>query len=170
MQEIITNSFSPQYLDLQKGFCCDTGDLKLIRWIGCKPGVYKGSKNLFSSDDLALCSWFQSVENYSSATFEFAPGDMVELELSKILFLFGKTKWQDGALDSLKHLEIGLNQQGGVIGSMIPFNIETPSPERYNFTLIRDLLEINTSSQLKGTMIINNCSPYTVSLSLLYAY
>jgi hypothetical protein len=170
MQEIITSGFSDQYLNLTKDFCCDTGNLKLIRWIGCKPGVYKGAKTVFTSDDLALCPWFQVVENYSYTTFEFAPGDLIELQLSKILFLFGKTKWEDGALDSLKQLEVGLNQQGGVIGSMIPFNIETPNPERYNFSLIRDLLEINTSSQLNGNMIINNCSPYTVTLSLLYAY
>jgi hypothetical protein len=162
--------FSPQYLALQNEFCCDTGNLKIIRWNGCKPGIYKGSKNLFTSDDLAMCSWFQAIDNYSFLTIDFSPGETAELQLNNVLYLFGKTKWEANSLDSLKHLEIAINQQGGVIGSTIPFNIGVPEPPILNYSLIRDRYEINTGSMIDGPMIINNCSPYQVSLSILYAY
>jgi hypothetical protein len=173
MQEIdgtIGRNFSDQYINLTKSFCCDTGDLKLIRWIGCKPGVYKGSKTLFSSDDLALCSWFQSIENYSYMTVELGPSSSVELELNKTAYIFGKTTWPSDALNSLKQLELGLNGQPGLVGSFIPFNIDYPNPARYNFTLIRDLFQVGTSSPFDGKMILNNVSPYDVSISFLYAY
>lgn len=166
----LSSQFSENYLNLQKDFCCDTGNLKVIRWVGCKPGVYKGSKTLFSSDDLAMCSWFQSVENYSYSTVDLDPGGVVEIELKGILYFLGKAVWPSDALNSLKHIEIGLNKQAGVIGSTIPFPIGTPNPPDYDYRLIRDLFTINTSSSLEGPMIINNCSPYNVSFSMLYAY
>lgn len=162
--------FSPEYLALQNSFCCDTGNLKLIRWVGCKPGVYQGSKNLFTSEDLAMCSWFQSIDNYSYITIDFSPGETAELQLNRVLYLTSKVVWEDKSLNSLKHLEIGMNQQGGVIGSTIPFNIESPSPEVLNYFLVRDRFEINTGSMIDGPMIINNCSPYKASISILYAY
>ena len=162
--------FSPTYLNLQNTFCCDTGSVKLIRWLGCKPGVYYGKKTLFTSDDLGLCPWYQVVTNYAYTTIDFDPGGYAEIQFNGILYLFAKTVWQDKALDSLKMMEIGLNQQAGVVGSTIPFNIEQPSPPIYNYQLVRDLYHINTSSSLNGITRMNNCSPYTVSLSMLYAY
>jgi hypothetical protein len=173
MQEIdgtIGKYFSDQYINLTKNFCCDTGDVKLIRWIGCKPGVYKGSKTLFTSEDLGLCSWFQTVENYGFSTVELGPESSAELDMNKINFLFGKVTWPSDALSSYKHLELGLNQQAGFVGSFIPFNIEIPSPERYNFTTIKDIIQIGTFDNIVGKMILNNPSPYTVSISFLYAY
>lgn len=162
--------FSPEYLALQNDFCCDSGNLKIIRWVGCKPGVYKGRKNLFTSDDLAMCNWFQAIENYSYLTIDFSPGELVEIYLNNVLFFLSKASWESKALESQKNLEIGMNQQGGVIGSTIPFNIGVPEPPIFNYFLIKDRFEINTGSMFDGTLIINNCSPYKVSLSMLYAY
>ncbi len=161
--------FSPQYLALQDSFCCEGSNVKVIRWIGCKPGVYKGSKNLFSSDDLAMCPWFQAIEAYAYSTIELDPGGYAELELSHLYF-FAKIEWESDALESLKHIELGFNQQGGVVGSTIPFNIEAPTPEVYNYTLVRSTYSMNTASPYTGTMRINNCSPYIASISMLYAY
>jgi hypothetical protein len=173
MQDVNGNlgsQFSAEYLALQKDFCCDTGNLKVVRWVGCKPGIFKGSKTLFSSDDLAMCSWFQAVENYSYLTIDFSPGETAELFLNDVLYFFAKAKWEANSLESQKYIEFGMIQQGGVIGSTIPFNIETPEPAVFNYSLIRDRFEINTSSKIDGPLLINNCSPYNVSLSILYAY
>ena len=166
----LQSAFSTQYLDLQKGFCCDTGNVKLIRWVGCKPSVFKGSKTLFSSEDLAFCSWFQGITNYSFITVDLLPGEQAELEFKNTLFFMMKNAWVSGALDSLKHVEVGINQQGGVVGSTIPFNIEVPEPVIYDYRLIRDLYQMNTSSILDGAVKLNNCSPYEVSISILFAY
>lgn len=165
-----STQFSDAYLNLQKDFCCDTGNLKIIRWVGCKPGVYKGSKVLFSSEDLSMCPWFHAVDNYSFVTVDMEPGDLVEVELKNITFLMGKTLWEANSLNENKHLEIGINQQGSVIGSTIPINIGIPNPPIYNYQLVRDLYTINTSSVLNGNLKLNNCSPYKVSFSILYAY
>jgi hypothetical protein len=162
--------FSPQYLALQDGFCCDTGNLKVIKWVGCKPGVYLGSKTLFTSDDLAMCNWFQAIDNYAYSTIDFEPGGYAELELNNHMYFYSKLVWEKNSLESLKQMEFGFNQQGGVIGSTIPFNIGVPVPERYNYTLVRTTYSMNTSSPYTGTMRLNNCSPYNVSVSMLYAY
>jgi hypothetical protein len=166
----LQSSFSTQYLDLQKGICCDTGNLKLIRWNGCKPSIYKGNKTLFSSDDLALCSWFQAVDNYSYLTISLEAGEIAELQFNDTLFFLMKCLWESNSLDSLKQLEVGINKQPGVIGSTIPFPIGVPVPEDYNYTLIRDLHLMNTSSIVDGAFKLNNCSPYQVSVSIMYAY
>lgn len=166
----LQSAFSKPYLDLQKGFCCDTGNVKLIRWVGCKPSVFKGSKNLFSSEDLAFCSWYQGIDNYSFITIDLLPGEQAEFEFKNTLFFMMKTLWESGSLDSAKHVEVGINQQGGVVGSTVPFNIEVPIPEIYDYRLIRDLYQMNTSSILDGAVKLNNCSPYEVSISILFAY
>jgi hypothetical protein len=173
MDEISGNlqsAFSQPYLDLQKGFCCDTGNVKLIRWMGCKPSVVKGSKTMFSSDDLAFCAWFQTIDNYSFMTVDLLAGDQAEFEFKNTKYFVMKTLWEANSFDSMKQLEVGINQQGGVIGSTIPFNIESPNPEIYDYQLIRDVYQMNTSSELDGTVKLNNCSPYTVSVSILFAY
>lgn len=162
--------FSPQYLALQDNFCCDTGNLKIIRWVGCKPGVFKGSKTLFSSEDLAFCSWFQSIDNYAFTTIDMEVGGYAELELNNHLFFLSRIVWQTDALESLKMMEFGFNQQGSVVGSTIPLNIGIPVPERYNYTLVNSTYSMNSSAPYTGTMKINNCSPYTASISILYAY
>jgi len=173
MDELISNlqsSFSQDYLDLQKGFCCDTGNLKLIRWIGCKPSIYKGSKNLFSSEDLALCSWFQSIDNYAYTTVDLASGEIAELEIKNTQFIMMKCQWEEKSLTSQKFLEVGINKQAGVIGSTIPFPIEIPNPVEYNYSLIRDLFIFNTSANIANSVKLNNCSVYQVSVSIMYAY
>lgn len=166
----LQSAFSKPYLDLQKGFCCDTGNVKLIRWIGCKPTIQKGSKNLFSSEELAFCSWYQGIDNYSFITVDLLPGEQAELEFRNTLFFMMKNAWPSDALDSLKQLEVGINQQPGVVGSTIPFNIDVPNPIIYDYRLIRDVYQMNTSSVLDGTVKLNNCSPYEVSASILFAY
>jgi hypothetical protein len=167
---LMSSSFSQEYLDLQKGFCCDTGSLKLIRWIGCKPSIYKGSKNLFSSEDLAFCSWFQSIENYSFVTLDLAADEVVELEFSGIQFFLMKCVWEENSLTSQKFLEVGINKQPGVVGSTIPFQIDVPDPVQYNYSMVRDVYQLNTSTEVTGTVKFNNCSPYQVYVSILYAY
>ena len=166
----LESSFSASYLDLQKGFCCDTGSLKLIRWNGCKPTIYKGSKNLFSSDDLALCSWYQPVNNYSYCTIDLSAGEYAEIQFNTTTFFMMRCVWEADSFASMQALEIGLNKQPGVIGQTIPFPIGIPDPEQYNYTLIKDLFVSNSPAVTDGTVKINNCSPYQVSVSIMYAY
>lgn len=166
----VENSFSTSYLDLQKGFCCDTGNLKLIRWIGCKPSIYKGNKSLFASEDLALCSWFQAVTNYSYVTVDLEPGENAEIQFNNTTFFMMKCLWEKDSFASMQTLEVGLNKQPGVIGQTIPFPIGIPNPEDYNYTLVKDLFLSNSPSIIDCIVKLNNCSPYQVSVSILYAY
>lgn len=166
----LQSSFSNSYLDLQKGFCCDTGSLKLVRWIGCKPSIYKGSKSLFSSEDLALCSWYQAVTNYSYATVDLAAGEIAEIQFNNTTFFMMKCLWEVDSFASMQTLEVGLNKQPGVIGQTIPFPIGIPDPEDYNYTIVKDLFLANSPSIIDGMVKLNNCSPYQVSVSILYAY
>ena len=69
----LESKFSDRYLRLTDDFCCNNGNIKLIRWIGCKPGVYNGSTTLFLSNDLALCNWSQQITNYNYTTISFSP-------------------------------------------------------------------------------------------------
>jgi hypothetical protein len=169
-QGSLGTQFSPQYLNLQKSFCCDTGSLKIIRWVGCKPSVYKGNKTLFTSEDIALCAWFQEVDSYSFLTLELTAGGYAELEFKSELYFFMKTEWEKDSLIGSRNLEILTNKQGGLIGSLIPFYIESPSLEEYNTFCMRDIYSGNTNSLINGTVIVNNPSPYTVNLSILYAH
>lgn len=162
--------FSSQYLDLQKSFCCDTGSLKILRWLGCKPGVFKGNKTLFSSEAIGLCSWFQEVNTYSFLTLELSPGGYAELEFNKELFFFMKAEWETNSLIAQRYLEIKTNKQGGLIGSLIPFPIESPSPEDYNTFIMNDVYNGNSNVIIDGKLIVNNPSIYSVSLSILYAH
>lgn len=169
-QGSLGTQFSAQYLNLQKNFCCDTGSLKIIRWIGCKPSVYKGNKTLFTSEDIGLCSWFQEVDTYSFLTIELDKEGYAELEFKGELYFFMKAEWEKDSLIELRNIEILTNKQGGLIGSLIPFPIESPSPEEFNTTITRDVYSCNTNSPVNGKVIINNPSPYTVNLSILYAH
>ena len=172
MQEIdgnIQSGFSSQYLDLQKGFCCDTGNVKLIRWVGCKPSVFKGSKTLFSSDDLGFCSWFQEIEKYGFITLDVDPNGFAEFELKDAKYFLIKNLWEEGAIDSQKVLEVGLNQQEAVIGATVPFNIGYPHPPVYDYHFIKDVYLANTTRPWDGFIHLNNCSPYKVSVTLFYA-
>ena len=77
----LPSQFSQQTLDLQKSFCCsDTDNRKLIRWVGCKPGVYKGMKTLFTADDLSLCNWYQEVNTYQYTTVLLDPEEQASVE------------------------------------------------------------------------------------------
>jgi hypothetical protein len=166
-QGSLGTQFSSQYLNLQKSFCCDTGSLKIIRWIGCKPSVYKGTKTLFTSEDIGLCSWFQEVDTYSFTTLEIGPGGYAEIEFNKELYFFMKAEWPSSSLIQLRNLEIKTNKQGGLIGSLIPFYIETPSPEDYNTFYMRDVYNGNTNCLVDGKVIISNPTEFEVSLSIL---
>jgi hypothetical protein len=167
----LPSQFSQQTLDLQKDFCCsDTDKRKLIRWVGCKPGVYRGMKSLFSSDDLAMCNWYQEIDNYQYITILLDPGETSSVILNSS-YIYGKAVWPSDALNSMKTIELGINGQAGVIGSTIPFFIETPDPPVYTYHYIKDVFTWNTSptSPLTAPLLVNNPSPYIVALSLMYA-
>lgn len=170
MTSVKSSEFSTQFLNLQKSFCCTKGEFNLIRWVGCKPGVYNGSRNLFSSEDLSLCSWFQSVNNYAFSTIEIESTGLLEIQFIPVEFIYIRVSWPDEVLESEKNLEIGMNKQGGYVGSTIPYYIGIPDPVDYNYTIIKDLQLINTGSPIGGPMKINNISKHTATVSLLYAY
>lgn len=170
MQNIQISNISTQYLDLQKSFCCTSGKLDLIRWDGCKIGIYKGPKTLFSSEDLSLCSWYQSVNNYAFSTIEMQSNAVLEMRISKINFLFIKLKWDSSIVESEKLIEVGIPKQPGVISSTLPFYINYSDPIDYNYSLINDLMLINTQIQFGDHLKLNNVSKHKVSVSFLYAY
>lgn len=173
MQDVIElpgTVFSQQYLDLQKDFCCSSGTIKVIKRVGCKPGVYQGAKNLFSSGDLAMCNWAQAITKYSYTTIEIAPGGLFELSLTSTLFLFVKAEWPEKILETEKLIEIGLNKQAGIVGMTIPFYIENPAIPDYNYMVMKDIFHINTNDNLTSWFKINNISLHTVKISFFYAY
>jgi hypothetical protein len=170
----IQTAFSQQALDLQKDFCCNGLDsTKIVRWVGCKPGVYQGSKTIFSSEDLSFCSWYQQVDSYNFATISLDPNETVELNLdSKLLLVKAKYTEPQGLdlLESLKLIELGIGEQSGYVGMTIPFLIGEPtSPYVYRYFVIKDLFNINTESLLTVPLKLNNISPYGVTINILYA-
>jgi hypothetical protein len=170
----IQTAFSQQALDLQKDFCCNGLDsTKIVRWVGCKPGVYQGSKTIFSSEDLSFCSWYQQVDSYNFATISLDPNETVELNLdSKLLLVKAKYTEPQGLdlLESLKLIELGIGEQSGYVGMTIPFLIGEPTPPYvYRYFVIKDLFNINTESLLTVPLKLNNISPYGVTINILYA-
>ena len=161
--------FSEQTLDLQKDFCCtDTDGRKLIRWVGCQPSVFRSSQTLFSSKDLALCSWFQAVDDYNFVTVRLDPEEVVTVDLySK--YVLAKAAWPSDSLEDLKLIEIGIGEQPGYVGMTIPFLIGLPTSTTYKYMVMKDLFHLNSNSPLTTPMKINNISPYPVSVSILYA-
>ncbi len=170
MNSVKTSEFSTQYLNLQKSFCCTSGNFDLIRWVRCKPGIYNGSRTLFSSEDLSMCSWFQSVNNYAFSTIEIESSGIFEIQFMPVEFIFIRVSWPSEVLESEKILEVGINKQAGYVGSTIPFPIGIPNPPDYNYTIIKDIMLMNTVSAFGGPMKINNISKHTATVSLLYAY
>jgi hypothetical protein len=163
-------NFSQETLDLQKTFCCNDKDSrKLIRWNGCRPGVYQSATTLFSSSDLALCSWFQAVTNYSYVTITLAPNQVEYLDSYDAKYILAKCAWPEDSLETKKLVEVGIADQAGLIGMSIPFNIGTPTTPTYRDIVIKDLFHINTMNDLTTNIKFNNISPYTVSISILYA-
>lgn len=154
----ITSQFSAETLALQNNYCCDNANERQIKWVTCKPAIYKGSKTIFSSDDLGLCSWYQTVTSNTFNTVTLNVGEEQSFEINAE-YIFLKVWWPTGAITESKNVEIGLNGQGGVVGSMIPFYIESPDPIQYQYFLVRDVFSINTSS-LVSHIIIRNVSPY----------
>jgi len=170
----IQTAFSQQALDLQKDFCCNGLDsTKIVRWVGCKPGVYQGSKTIFSSEDLAFCSWYQQIDSYNFATISLDPNETVELNLdSKLLLVKAKYTEPQGLdlLESLKLIELGIGEQSGYVGMTIPFLIGEPTtPYVYRYFVIKELFNINTESLLTVPLKLNNISPYGVTINILYA-
>ena len=170
----IQTAFSQQALDLQKDFCCNGLDsTKIIRWVGCKPGVYQGSKTIFSSEDLAFCSWYQQVDSYNFATITLDSNETAEVNLNS-RFLLVKARFEDpqglDLLESLKLFELGIGEQAGYVGMTIPFLIGEPTtPYVYRYFVIKELFNINTEALLTVPLRLNNISPYEVTINLLYA-
>jgi hypothetical protein len=167
----IASHFSQQVLDLQaSGFCCtDTDTRKLIRWTSCKPGVFKSSKTLFTSDELALCNWYQEVSTYNFITISLEPKQVEYIDVNNAKFVLAKASWPSTALESKKLIEVGIGEQNGYIGMTIPFTIGTPALTNYKDMVMKDLFHINTMDDLVIPFKFNNISPYSVSISILYA-
>ena len=166
----VVSDFSKSTLDLQSGFCCtDTDSRKVIRWVGCKPSVFRSSVNMFSGNDLALCGWFQEVTTYNFTTVTLDPGQLGEVDMMGAKYLLVKAAWGDNILESNKLIEIGIPQQGGFIGSTIPFLIGDDINEIYQYQIMKDLFHLNSNSPLTNKLRLNNISPYSVSISMLYA-
>lgn len=162
--------FNQQVLDTQKSsFCCsDTDSRKLIRWVGCQPGVYQSAQALFTSKDLAFCNWFQSVDDYNYTTVKLSPNETYELDL-QCSFILVKASFPSSALESEKLIELGIGEQGGYIGMTIPFMIGTPTTSNYKYMVMKELFMLNTNSLLTTPLWLNNISPYDVSISILHA-
>lgn len=170
MNKIKITEFSPKYLDLQKSFCCTSGKFDLIKWVGCKPGIYRGAKTLFSAEDLSFCSWFQVVNNYAYTNIDLSSGAEVEIQFNEVEFILLRVSWPNETDEDLTNLEIGLVKQPGLIGSTIPLQIGYPDPVEFDYSIIKDVMLINTKIPFKGPMKINNVSNSNASISILYAY
>lgn len=169
VEGLSSTHFSQATLDLQKDFCCtDTDSRKVIRWVGCKPSVFRSSQTLFTANDLALCSWFQVVDTYNFVTVYLQPEEVAYVDLySK--YLLTKAAWPSDALEDQKLVEIGIGEQPGYVGMTIPFLIGLPTATTYKHMVMKDLFHLNSNSPLSTPMKINNISPYPVSVSVLYA-
>ncbi len=169
VEGLTISNFSQATLDLQKSFCCtDTDKRKVIRWVGCKPGVYQSSMSLFSSSDLALCSWYQEVGTYNYVTVLLEPNQVGQINLNS-KYILAKASWPSDALESRKNIEIGIGQQAGYIGMSIPFLIGSQTETSYRYMIFKDLFHINCESPFTSPIQLNNISPYSVSVSILYA-
>jgi len=164
---VVASRFSQATLDLQSGFCCtDVDKRKIIRWVGCKPSVFRSQQTLFTADDLAMCSWFQEVGTYNFVTVLLDSGQDATVNINS-KYVFVKNAWPTNAFESEKNVEIVVNQQPGLIGMYIPFNIGATSG--INSSVYKDIFHINSENVLTPQVKINNVSPYTVSVSMLYA-
>lgn len=166
------SQFGSTFMDLQENFCCwDLDNRHIIRWIGCNPSIYKNNKNVFSAADLAFCNWYQVVDSYQFTIVEMAPEALVEVALNS-KYLMMKAIWPTGTtgpLESAKTIEVQINEQAGYVGSTLPFNIQSPSPARYNTYVMKDVFTLNSESLLTSNLILNNISAYTVDVAILYA-
>lgn len=170
----IQSAFSQQALDLQKDFCCnDLSKTRVIRWVGCKPGVYLGGKTVFSSEDIAFCSWFQAIQSYNYATVSLTPGGLASIDLNS-KFLLLKAQWTEpnglDMLESKKLIEVGVGEHPGYVGMTIPFLIGAPTaPYVYRYFVVKELFNLNSEALLTVPLKLNNISPYNVTVNLLYA-
>jgi hypothetical protein len=162
--------FNQQVLDTQRdSFCCsDTDKRKIIRWVGCQPSVFQSSQTLFSSKDLAMCSWFQNVADYNFVTVRLEPNETQTIDLYSS-YVFAKASYPSNALESEKLVEIGIGEQPGFVGMTIPFLVGYPNSTTYKYMVMKELFHINTNSLLTTPLWLNNISPYTISISVLYA-
>jgi hypothetical protein len=170
VEGLTSSHFSQQVLDLQAaGFCCtDTDTRKIIRWVGCKPSVFRSSQTVFSANDLSLCSWYQEVTSYNFITYLLDSGDIQSIPVDS-KYILAKAEWPSNSLESQKLIEIGIGDQAGYVGMTIPFIIGSTSSAPYKYMVMRDLFHINTESNLATPMKLNNISPYSVSVSVLFA-
>jgi hypothetical protein len=164
---VLNSRFSQATLDLQSGFCCtDVDKRKIIRWVGCKPSVFRSQQTLFTAEDLAMCSWFQEVGTYNFVTVLLDPGEDATVNINS-KYVFVKNAWPTNSLETEKNVEILVNQQPGLVGMYIPFNIGATAAT--NSSVYKDVFHINTENILTPQIKINNVSPYPVSVSMLYA-
>jgi hypothetical protein len=165
----MSSHFSKEVFNRQSSFCCnDTDTRKVIRWVGCKPSVFKSAQTLFTSTDFALCSWFQTVDIYNFTTIRLESDEIAYIDLNS-KYILAKAAWPSSALEEQKLIEIGTGEQPGYVGMTIPFTIGMPTSTTYRYQVIKDLFHLNTNSDLTTAMKITNISPYPVSVSILYA-
>jgi len=154
----ITSAFSQKALDLQNNFCCnDCDESKIIRWVGCKPGVYQGSKTIFTSEDIAYCSWFQEIDSYNYVSVYLEPGEIVSVGINARLAMVKASydKPNDGTVlyESMKVLEIGIGEQPGYVGMTIPFMIDQPKITYTGIGLISPSPTIGGTGYLVGDIL-----------------
>ena len=163
--------FSKAYLDLQAGICCSSSSqLKLLRWVGCTPGIYKGDKTVFSSSDLGLCNWAQLVTKYSYDTVAMDPGENLELSVD-CKFIMVRVAWPIMATEAERFIEIGINKTPGAVGMTIPFVVgpEPPDPPEYTYYAVRDLFIMNTPTLIGFKIYLNNVSTQEASVGVFAA-
>jgi hypothetical protein len=170
VEGLTSSHFSQQVLDLQAaGFCCtDTDSRKIIRWVGCKPSVFRSSQTVFSANDLSLCSWYQEVNTYNFITYLLDPGDVQSITMDS-KYILAKAEWPTNSLESKKLIEVGIADQAGYIGMTVPFTVGASSNSTYKYMIMKDLFHLNSIEPIKTPMKLNNISPYSVSVSVLFA-
>lgn len=165
------SEFSSEFLNLQNDFCCDASNqAKLIRWLSCTPGIYQGSKTVFQSDELKLCSWYQNIDSYTIQTISLDPGEIVTASIDA-QFLMLKVTWEknDNLLESEKIIELGINKQGGYVGMTIPFQIGPADPVDYNYLVIKDLFMLSSVSNVTPSIKLNNITDYEATVAVFAA-
>lgn len=170
--QVTTKSeFNQSYLDLQKEFCCsDDKKAKLLKWLGCTPGIYQGSKTIFTAADMALCSWFQEIYSYALETVVI-PGETVQEVEVDADFLMIKATYKDGVLEDERVFELGINKQEGRVGMTIPFPIGPgpANPVDYIYLVIKDLYIMNGASEIGPSIKINNITTNSLTVGIFAA-
>jgi len=176
----IQSVFNQNTLDLQdRTYDPNYNDgRKLVRWINNKPEVYAGNRQLFSSYDLLMSTWYQDVDNYEFNSITLTPyiagatgisGSTASYNTNSN-FIFIKCAWEQNSFDSLKILELGTGIQAGYIDMNVPFGIGgTTNGIDKCYQLIKDVYMWNGVVPQTAPLTFSNLSPYVVSISILKA-